>query len=147
MNGFFFSRARRSHRNCDTSDFLGTGNSNTHTSWFGPTSSKGMGKGFADFSTRIRAFVIMRPLPNVQDEPRPWLARAVLLGARIVTAMVVGSSALLGRLFMDLDETELSTFQEREAQRGLRKHLLLSSHEQPCLSRCRPLGYRLGRKC
>src|SRR5688572_23860121 len=36
-------------------------------------------------------------LPNVQDEPRPWLARAVLLGARIVTAMVVGSGALLGR--------------------------------------------------
>src|SRR5215204_6294773 len=38
-------------------------------------------------------------LSNVQDEPRPWLARAVLLGARIVTAMVVGSGALLG-LFM-----------------------------------------------
>lgn len=36
--------------------------------------------------------------PNVQDEPRPWLARAVLLGARIVTAMVVGSSALFGSL-------------------------------------------------
>ena len=35
-------------------------------------------------------------LPNVQDEPRPWLARAVLLGARIVTAMVVGSGALFG---------------------------------------------------
>jgi len=34
--------------------------------------------------------------PNVQDEPRPWLARLVLLGARDVTAMVVGSSALLG---------------------------------------------------
>src|SRR5688572_2107480 len=37
-------------------------------------------------------------LPNVQDEPRPWLARLVLLGARDVTAMVVGSGALLGRL-------------------------------------------------
>jgi hypothetical protein len=35
-------------------------------------------------------------MPNVQDEPRPWLARAVLPGARIVTAMVVGSGALLG---------------------------------------------------
>jgi hypothetical protein len=35
-------------------------------------------------------------LPNVQDEPRPRLARAVLLGARIVTAVVVGSGALLG---------------------------------------------------
>jgi hypothetical protein len=34
--------------------------------------------------------------PNVQDEPRPWLARLVLLGARDVTAMVVGSGALLG---------------------------------------------------
>jgi len=33
---------------------------------------------------------------NVQDEPRPWLARLVLLGARDVTAMVVGSGALLG---------------------------------------------------
>src|SRR5687767_9272468 len=37
----------------------------------------------------------VQPLPNVQDEPRPWLARAVLLGARVVTAMVVGSGALL----------------------------------------------------
>ena len=35
-------------------------------------------------------------MPNVQDEPRPWLARLVLLGARGVTAMVVGSGALLG---------------------------------------------------
>jgi len=32
-------------------------------------------------------------LPNVQDEPRPQLARSVLLGARSVTAVVVGSSA------------------------------------------------------
>jgi hypothetical protein len=37
-------------------------------------------------------------LPNVQDEPRPWLARLVLLGARDVTAMVVGSGALFGGL-------------------------------------------------
>jgi hypothetical protein len=37
-------------------------------------------------------------LPNVQDEPRPWLARLVLLGARDVTAVVVGSSALLAFL-------------------------------------------------
>src|SRR5688572_15972774 len=36
-------------------------------------------------------------LANVQDEPRPRLARSVLLGARIVTAVVVGSGALLGR--------------------------------------------------
>src|SRR5947207_13042468 len=36
-------------------------------------------------------------LPNVRDEPRPWLARLVLLGARGVTAMVVGSGALLAR--------------------------------------------------
>jgi hypothetical protein len=40
--------------------------------------------------------IAAKPGPNVQDEPRPWLARAVLLGARIVTAMVVGSGALLG---------------------------------------------------
>ena len=35
-------------------------------------------------------------LPNVQDEPRPCLARLVLLGARGVTDRVVGSSAWLG---------------------------------------------------
>src|SRR5438874_453311 len=34
-------------------------------------------------------------LPNVKDEPRPGLARLVLLGARGVTAPVVGSGALL----------------------------------------------------
>jgi hypothetical protein len=35
-------------------------------------------------------------LPNVKDEPRSRLARGVLLGARIVTAVIVGSGALLG---------------------------------------------------
>ena len=35
--------------------------------------------------------------PNVQDEPRPGLARLVLLGARGVTAPVVGSGVLLDR--------------------------------------------------
>src|SRR5438552_19204891 len=35
-------------------------------------------------------------LPNVQDEPRPPPARLVLLGARGVTAVVVGSGAWLG---------------------------------------------------
>ena len=35
-------------------------------------------------------------LPNVIDEPRPSLARLVLLGARGVTDRVVGSSAWLG---------------------------------------------------
>ena len=35
-------------------------------------------------------------VPNVKDEPRPWLARLVLLGAQGVTAKVVGSSAWLG---------------------------------------------------
>src|SRR5205823_11455975 len=39
-------------------------------------------------------------LPNVKDEPRPWLARLVLLGARGVTAMVVGSGALLARFLI-----------------------------------------------
>src|ERR1044071_8924100 len=47
--------------------------------------------------TRASFFI---SLPNVQDEPRPWLARAVLLGARIVTAMVVGSGALFGFFFI-----------------------------------------------
>src|SRR5688572_32075352 len=42
--------------------------------------------------------------PNVQDEPRPWLARAVLLGARAVTAMVVGSGALLGSFFENIPD-------------------------------------------
>src|SRR5437762_7885649 len=45
-------------------------------------------------------------LPNVQDEPRPWLARLVLLGARDVTAMVVGSGALLGFLVSSRDFIE-----------------------------------------
>src|SRR4051812_24449510 len=33
-------------------------------------------------------------LPNVKDEPRSGLARLVLLGARDVTALTVGSGAL-----------------------------------------------------
>jgi hypothetical protein len=41
-------------------------------------------------------------LPNVQTEPRSWLARSVLLGAQSVTAMIVGSSALLGVLYFIL---------------------------------------------
>jgi hypothetical protein len=39
-------------------------------------------------------------LPNAQTEPRSWLARSVLLGAQYVTAMIVGSSALLGSVFI-----------------------------------------------
>jgi len=39
-------------------------------------------------------------LPNVQDEPRSSLARLVLLGARDVTAKIVGSSAWLGSVFI-----------------------------------------------
>jgi hypothetical protein len=35
-------------------------------------------------------------LPNVQDEPPPQPARLVLLGARDVTAVVVGSGGLFG---------------------------------------------------
>src|SRR5688572_13742305 len=41
-----------------------------------------------------------RLLPNVQDEPRPQPARLVLLGARDVTDVVVGSGALLARWFI-----------------------------------------------
>ena len=46
----------------------------------------------------IRSSVDMRfmVLANVQDEPRPSLARSVRLGAQSVTARVVGSSAWLG---------------------------------------------------
>ena len=39
-------------------------------------------------------------MPNVQSEPRAWLARFVLLGAQNVTAMLVGSTALLGSVFL-----------------------------------------------
>jgi hypothetical protein len=44
--------------------------------------------------SRWRIFFIS--LQNAQTEPRSWLARIVLLGAQSVTAMIVGSSALLG---------------------------------------------------
>jgi len=47
-------------------------------------------------------------LPNVQDEPRPWLARLVLLGARGVTAMVVGSGAWFGSVVFILLQISLS---------------------------------------
>jgi hypothetical protein len=57
-----------------------------------------------------------RILPNVQDEPRPWLARLVLLGARDVTAMVVGSGALLGR-FANVLQLLFSHSQKRESKR------------------------------
>jgi hypothetical protein len=42
--------------------------------------------------------VALHILPNVKDEPRSRLARAVLLGAQIVTAVIVGSGALFGLL-------------------------------------------------
>ena len=41
-------------------------------------------------------YVIGFILPNVQDEPRPCLARPVRLGAQGVTDRVVGSGAWLG---------------------------------------------------
>jgi len=53
--------------------------------------------------TALTCFV----LPNVQDEPRPWLARLVLLGARDVTAMVVGSGALLGACALEINQVDL----------------------------------------
>ena len=43
---------------------------------------------------------VISDVPNVQDEPRPQLARSVLLGARSVTAVVVGSSAWLASVFI-----------------------------------------------
>ena len=39
-------------------------------------------------------------MPNAQSEPRAWLARFVLLGAQNVTAMLVGSTAWLGSVFI-----------------------------------------------
>jgi len=50
-------------------------------------------------TTRQQKIIMCRMiifLPNVQDEPRPQLARKVRLGAHSVTAVVVGSSAWLG---------------------------------------------------
>jgi len=46
-------------------------------------------------------------LPNAQTEPRSWLARSVLLGAQSVTAMIVGSSALLGSVFILIELVEV----------------------------------------
>jgi hypothetical protein len=40
-------------------------------------------------------------LPNVKSEPRAWLAHFVLLGARNVTAMLVGSTAWLGSVLFE----------------------------------------------
>ena len=45
------------------------------------------------FATTLGTAIL---LPNVQGEPRSWLARLVLLGARGVTAKFVGSSAWFG---------------------------------------------------
>lgn len=44
---------------------------------------------------------------NVKSEPRSYMARSVLLGARFVTCMIVGSTALLGSFFI-LQRSELS---------------------------------------
>jgi len=38
---------------------------------------------------------------NVKSEPRAWLAQFVLLGARTVTAMLVGSTAWLGSVLFE----------------------------------------------
>ena len=52
-------------------------------------------------------------MPNVQDEPRPGLARLVLLGARGVTVPVVGSGALLGVWVLRLRMEEANHIAER----------------------------------
>ncbi len=63
--------------------------------------------------------VRFRGMPNVKDEPRSRLARAVLLGARNVTAVIVGSGALL-------DERRGSgTAENQSAGRGSRTGTLL----------------------
>ena len=58
--------------------------------------------------------------PNVQSEPRAWLAHFVLLGARNVTAMLVGSTALLGSVFIS-DNVALQI--EAELFLSSREHL------------------------
>src|SRR5689334_19298963 len=70
------------------------------------------------------SLVAREVLPNVQDEPRPWLARAVLLGARIVTAMVVGSGALLGFSFIvEERSTARSSPRIRRSPRAARQEI------------------------
>ena len=68
------------------------------------TSSEKREIGAARTPIRLRLFSRVRNvlkrrhlLANVQDEPRPQPARLVLLGARDVTDVVVGSGVLLGR--------------------------------------------------
>ncbi len=75
-------------------------------------------------------------LPNVKDEPRPRLARAVLLGARIVTAVVVGSGALL-------DERRGSvTAENQSAGRGWSSGTLLQEAEASRASNLPPSNLR-----
>src|SRR5687767_8017157 len=50
-------------------------------------------------------------------KPRPWLARAVMLGARIVTAMVVGSGALLGFFLLTDGDNYLRESEKDERNR------------------------------
>src|ERR1043166_1713463 len=63
-------------------------------------------------------------LANVQDEPRPQPARLVLLGARDVTDVVVGSSAWLGIYRVGLPsisgyETGIENFSRAASLRSL----------------------------
>jgi hypothetical protein len=58
-------------------------------------------------------------LPNVQSEPRSWLARVVLLGARNVTAMIVGSTAWFGGMVFILGE-ELRALEKTNSDFGFR---------------------------
>src|SRR5947209_6455664 len=59
-------------------------------------------------------------MANVKDEPRPRLARLLLLGARGVTAGVVGSSAWLGIWASLYDSGELLPQSFRFFGRGFR---------------------------
>jgi len=52
-------------------------------------------------------------LPNVKDEPRPCLARLVLLGARGVTDRVVGSGAWFGSVVFQDSGKVFFTLTER----------------------------------
>jgi hypothetical protein len=54
-----------------------------------------------DFTMSIFIGFAFLRLSNVKSEPRAWLAHFVLLGARNVTAMLVGSTAWLGSVLFE----------------------------------------------
>jgi hypothetical protein len=76
-----------------------------------------------------------RLLPNVQDEPRPRLARLVLLGARDVTAVVVGSGGLFGRAETCSSGVSKARFTKPSLERECSKNNRRTTSSRP---RCTP---------